>query len=107
MSEPQNTDPAEPLTGWALVSKRSSRGRFFLVGLMCLALLVGVGVFVAVHSRSAASLRRQEASAAASTFLRTWASGDASALPAQTVTGSGAAAQAYSNLDGTLGIERV
>jgi hypothetical protein len=78
--------------------ERSSQGKFFLVGLTCVALLAGVAVFV-VHSKSAASMRRQQASAAAAQFLRTWASGNLSALPAQTVTGSAAIAQAYASVD--------
>ncbi|MHB8187789.1 MAG: penicillin-binding transpeptidase domain-containing protein [Dermatophilaceae bacterium] len=104
MTEPQNPDHAETVAGWNPPPKRSSRGKFFLVGLICVALLAGVGVFVVVHSKSAVSMRRQQASAAATQFLRTWASGNLSALPAQTVTGSAAVAQAYASLDGALGI---
>src|SRR5664279_2729911 len=70
--------------------KRSSRGKFFMIGLICVALLAGVGVFVVVRAKSAASMRRQQASVAAAQFLRAWASGNLSALPAQTVTGSAA-----------------
>jgi len=68
------------------------------------ALLAGLAVFVVVHSKSAASMRRQRASAAAAQFLRTWASGNLSALPAQTMTGSAAIAQAYASVDLALGI---
>jgi cell division protein FtsI/penicillin-binding protein 2 len=49
-------------------------------------------------------MRRQRASAAAAQFLRTWASGNLSALPAQTMTGSTAIAQAYASVDLALGI---
>ena len=104
MSEPQNPDPAEAAAGWNPAPKRSSRRKFFMIGLICVALAAGVGVFVVVHAKSAASMRRQQASAAAARFLRTWASGNLSALPAQTVTGSAAVAQAYASLDGALGI---
>jgi len=104
VSEPQNLDPASAANDWPPPPKRSSGGKWFLIGLVCVALLAGVGVFVVVHSKSAASMRRQQASAAAAHFLRTWASGNLSALPAQTVTGSAAVAQAYASLDGALGI---
>lgn len=82
----------------------SYRGKFLIIALVCVALLAGVGVFVVVHTKSAASTRRQQASAAAAQFLRTWADGNLSALPAQTVTRSAAVSQAYNNLDLALGI---
>ena len=111
VSETQNPDHVEASTGGneALTfgrptSKWSNRGKFFMVGLVCVALLVGVGVFVVARANSAASTRRQQASAAAAQFLRTWASGNLSALPAQTVTGSATVAQAYTSLDLALGI---
>ena len=104
MTEPQNPDHVETVAGWHPQPERFSRGKFFLVGLTCVALLAGVGVFVVVHSKSAASMRRQRASAAAAQFLRTWASGNLSALPAQTMTGSTAIAQAYASVDLALGI---
>ncbi len=91
-------------TDWVRVSKHSSRARYLLVGLICAALVVGVGVFVVVHGKSAAATRREHASAAAATFLRTWTSGNLSALPAQTVTGSAAVAQTYASLDAALDI---
>jgi hypothetical protein len=75
-----------------------------MIALVCVALLVGVGVFVVAHTKSAASTRRQQASAAAAQFLRTWADGNLTALPAQTVTGSAAVTQAYSTLDLALGL---
>jgi hypothetical protein len=75
-----------------------------LVGLICLALVVGVGVFVVARGKSAAATRRHQASAAAAQFLRTWASGNLSALPAQTVTGSATVAKAYALVDLALGI---
>ena len=71
---------------------------------MCLALLAGTGVFVVARDRSAASTRRQQATAAANTFLRTWAAGNLSALPAQTVGGSAGVAAAYASADLALGI---
>ena len=94
------------MAGGVRASKRRSRGRFLLVGLICVALAVGVGVgvFVVAHGKSAAATRRHQASAAADKFLRTWASGNLSALPAQTVTGSAAVAQAYASLDLALGL---
>ena len=104
MTKPQDPDQAEAVPGWVLVSKRSSRGKFFMIGLACVALLAGIAVVVVLHAKSAASMRRQQASAAASQFLRTWASGNLAALPAQTVTGSAAITQAYSSLDVALGI---
>jgi len=75
-----------------------------MVGLICLALVVGVGVLVVAHAKSAAATRRHQASATAAQFLRTWASGKLSALPAQTVTGSATVAQAYASVDLALGI---
>jgi cell division protein FtsI/penicillin-binding protein 2 len=61
-------------------------------------------VFVVTRANSAAATRRQQASAAAAQFLRTWASGNLSGLPAQTVTGSAALTQAYTSVDLALGI---
>ena len=104
MSNLQNPERTESTAGWALVSKRPARGKYLLVGLICLALVVGVGVFVVAHNKSAAASRRHQASAAAAQFLRTWASGNLSALPAQTVTGSATVAQAYAFVDPALGI---
>lgn len=104
MSNSQNPDQAESATGWVRLSKRPSRGKYLLVGLICLALVVGVGVFVVAHGKSAAATRRHQASAAAAQFLRTWASGNVAALPAQTVTGSATVAQAYASVDLALGI---
>jgi len=80
------------------------RGKSLVVGLVCAALLAGTGVFVVARSRSAASIRRQQASAAAAQFLQTWATGNLSALPAQTVGGSAAVAAAYTSVDLALGI---
>ena len=104
MTNSQNPERAESATGWVRLSKRPSRGKYLLVGLICLALVLGVGVFVVAHGKSAATTRRQQASAAAAQFLRTWASGNLSALPAQTVTGSATVAQAYASVDLALGI---
>jgi Penicillin binding protein transpeptidase domain len=104
VSELQNSDQAEVVAGWVRVSKRWSRGKYLLVGLICAALVVGVGVFVVVRGKSAAATRRHQASAAAAQFLRTWAGGNLSALPAQTVTGSAGVADAYASLDLALGI---
>jgi len=104
VSELQSPDQAGSVAERSRVSKRPSRGRLLLAGLICVALVVGVGIFVVEHGKSAAATRRQQASAAADKFLRTWASGNLSALPAQTVTGSAAVAQAYASLDLALGI---
>lgn len=100
----QSPDQAGSVAERGRVSKRPSRGRLLLAGLICVALVVGVGVFVVEHGKSAAATRRQQASAAANKFLRTWTSGNLSALPAQTVTGSASVAQAYASLDLALGI---
>ena len=99
MSETQNPDHVESTTGGQPAPKWANRGKFLLAGLLCIALLAGVGVFVVARANSAASARRQQASAAADKFLRTWTSGDLSALPAQTVTGSPTVTSAYSALD--------
>ena len=104
MSNSQNPDQGEPATRWAGARKSPSRGKYLMVGLICLALVVGLGVFVGAHAKSAAPTRRHQASAAAARFLRTWASGNLSALPAQTVTGSATVAQTYAALDVALGI---
>jgi hypothetical protein len=104
VSDLQSPDHPGSAAGWDRLLKRPSRFRFLLVGLICLALVAGVGVLVVLHGKSAAAARRRQASAAADTFLRTWASGNLSALPAQTVTGSAAVAQAYASLDLALGI---
>jgi len=92
------------MAGGVGVSKRRSPGGFLLAGLICVALVGGVGVLVVAHGKSAAATRRQQASAAADKFLRTWAGGNLSALPAQTVTGSAVVAQAYASLDLALGL---
>jgi hypothetical protein len=74
-----------------------------MIGIICLALLAATGVFFVARARSADSQRRQ-ASAAADQFLRTWAAGNVSALPAQTVSGSPDVAAAYTSVDRALGI---
>jgi hypothetical protein len=103
VSETQNPDQGE--TSITPPTKRSNRGKYLLIGLICLVVLIGVGAFTVVHARSAAaSMRRQQASSAAGKFLRTWASGNLSALPAQTVTGSAGVAAAYASVDNALGI---
>jgi Penicillin binding protein transpeptidase domain len=85
-------------------AKRSNTGKILMIGLTCVALLIAAGGLVLVRAASARSTRRAQASAAAAKFLRTWANGNLSALPAQTVTGSTAVAQAYASLDVALGI---
>src|SRR5664279_3927465 len=104
MTNSQNPDQTESAPGWVRVSKRPSLSKYLLVGLICLALVLGVGVFVVARGKSAAATRRHQASAAAAQFLRTWASGNLSALPAQTMTGSATVAKAYASADGALGI---
>jgi Penicillin binding protein transpeptidase domain len=85
-------------------AKRTNTRKILLVGLTCVALLIAAAGFVAVRAASARSTQRQQASAAAARFVQTWASGNLSALPAQTVTGSTAVAQAYASLDLALGL---
>jgi hypothetical protein len=102
MTNSQNPEPVESAAGWVRAPQCPSRGEYLLIGLICLALVVGV--FVVAHGKSAAATRRHQASAAAAQFLRTWASGNLSALPAQTVTGSATVAQAYAFVDPALGI---
>jgi hypothetical protein len=104
VSETQNHDPVESSAFESSPPVRSHRGRLLLIALVCAALVVGVGVFAVVHSKMAASARRQQASAAAARFLKTWADGDLSALPALTVSRSADITQAYNNLDLSLGI---
>jgi Penicillin binding protein transpeptidase domain len=99
-----------PIPDWIPRGKsgtgRRQHGRvgFLIAGIVCLALLAGSGVYVVVHARSAASMRRQQASTSAAKFLGTWAAGNLSALPAQTVGGSTAVAAAYASVDLALGI---
>jgi hypothetical protein len=102
MTNSQNPEPVESAAGWVRVSECPSRGKYLLIGLICLALVVGV--FVVAHGKSAAATRRHQASAAAAQFLQTWASGNLSSLPAQTVTRSATVAQAYAFVDPALGI---
>jgi hypothetical protein len=106
VTEPQNPDQPETATGGSPAPKRSNTRKILLIGLTCVALVIAVGGFVSVRAASARSQRRQQASAAAARFIRTWQSGNVSALPAQTVTGSTAVAQAYASLDLALGIAR-
>lgn len=104
MRELQNPDQLGSVAGQDRVQKRRSWIRFLLAGLICVALVAGVGIFVVVRGKSAAAMRGHQASAAAARFLRTWASGNLPALPAQTVTGSAAVARAYASLDLALGL---
>jgi hypothetical protein len=104
VTEPPNPDQPETAPEISPAPKRSSTRKIVLVGLTCVALLIAAGGFVSVRAASARSTRRQQASAAAARFLATWESGNLSALPAQTVTGSTAVAQAYASLDLALGL---
>jgi hypothetical protein len=106
VTEPQNPDQPETATSGSPAPKRSSTRKILLIGLTCLALVIAVGGVVFVRAASAGSQRRQQASAAAARFIRTWQSGNVSALPAQTVTGTTAVAKAYASLDLALGIAR-
>ncbi|HEY5181195.1 MAG TPA: hypothetical protein VIJ07_15705 [Dermatophilaceae bacterium] len=63
MSNSQNPDQGEPTTGWVRPSKRPSRGKYLLAGLIGLALVVSVGVFVVARAKSVAATRRHQASA--------------------------------------------
>jgi hypothetical protein len=103
VSETQSPDQVETSSADNPAQRRSHRGRFLIITIACVALLLSAGLIVVVHANSAASTRRQEASAATAKFLRTWANGNLSALAAQTVTGSGTVTQAYNDLDLALG----
>lgn len=104
VSQPQNPDQPETTAGSNPAPKRLHQRKVLLLGLTCVALVMASGALVSLRAASARSTRRQQASAAAARFLRTWANGDLSALPAQTVAGSASVAQAYAFLDLTLGI---
>ena len=104
MSELRNLEEFETGAGWALKPRRSSWGRFLLVGFVYVVLVVGVGVFWVVHAKSAAATRRVRASSAATRFIVTWARGDVSGLVAQTVAGFAGVTQAYTAFDDALGI---
>ena len=104
MTEPQNPDQPETAAGLSPAPRRSNTRKIIVVGLTCVALLIAAGGLVSVRAASARSTRRQQASAAAARFLQTWASGNLSALPAQTVTGSKALTQVYASFDLALGI---
>src|SRR5450631_2200564 len=104
VSETQNPEQVQAAAGGKPPRKWSSPGRLLIIGVLCLALLAGTGLVVVARARSADSQRRQQASAAAGQFLRTWATGNLSALPAQTVGGSAVVATAYASVDRALGI---
>jgi hypothetical protein len=78
----------------------------FLVAVACVVVVIAVAVVVSLRAASARSTRRLQASQAAARFIRTWQAGDATALPAQTVTGATGVGQAYAFLDVALGISR-
>jgi hypothetical protein len=104
-AEPQN--PGEHQSADATTfSPRRSRRKVVLVAVTCLALVIAAGTIVLVRSASARSTRRLQASQAVARFIRTWQAGDATALPAQTVTGATDVGQAYAFLDVALGISR-
>jgi hypothetical protein len=59
MTNSQNPEPVESAAGWVRAPQCPSRGRYLLIGLICLALVVGV--FVVAHGKSAAATRRHQA----------------------------------------------
>ena len=104
-AEPQNPDQHQSADATTF-SPRRSRRKLVLVAGTCLAVVIAAGTIVQVHSASARSTRRLQASQAVARFIRTWQAGDATALPAQTVTGATGVGQAYAFLDVALGISR-
>jgi len=104
VSETQNPHQVLAAAGRIPIPNWIPGGKSLMVGLVCAGLLAGTGVFVVARAGSAASLRRQQAKAAAVQFLQTWATGNLSALPAQTVGRSAAVATAYASVDHALGI---
>jgi hypothetical protein len=105
VAEPQSPD--QHLSANAMTfSPRRSRRKVVLVAGMCVALVIAAGTIIQVRSASAGSTRRLQASQAAARFIRTWQAGDATALPAQTVTGATGVGQAYAFLDVALGISK-
>ena len=53
MTNSQNPEPVESAAGWVRAPEFPSRGEYLLIGLICLALVVGV--FVVAHGKSAAA----------------------------------------------------
>jgi tRNA threonylcarbamoyladenosine modification (KEOPS) complex Pcc1 subunit len=104
-AEPQNPDQHQSADATTF-SPRRSRRKLVLVAGTCVALVIAAGTIVLVRAASARSTRRLQASQAAARFIRTWQAGDATALPAQTVTGATGVGQAYAFLDVALGISR-
>jgi hypothetical protein len=104
-AEPPNPEQDQGAGAMTFSPKRSRR-TIVLGALLCVAVLIAAGSIVQVRSASARSAGRLQASQAAARFIRTWQTGDTSALPAQTVTGAAGVGQAYANLDVAVGISR-
>jgi Penicillin binding protein transpeptidase domain/Penicillin-binding Protein dimerisation domain len=104
-AEPQNPDQ-HPSAGATTFSPRRSKRKVVLVAGTCLAVVIAAGTIIQVRAASARSTRRLQASQAAARFIRTWQAGDATALPAQTVTGATGVGKAYASLDVALGISK-
>jgi hypothetical protein len=106
VSAESQTPDQDQSAGAMTFSPRRSRRRVALVALTCVAVVIAAGAIVQVRAASARSTRRLQASQATARFIRTWQAGDATALPAQTVTGATGVGQAYAFLDVALGISR-
>ncbi len=104
-AEPQNPDQHQSADATTF-SPRRSRRKVVPIAVTCLAVVIAAGTIIQVRSASARSTRRLQASQAVARFIRTWQAGDATALPAQTVTGATGVGQAYAFLDVALGISR-
>ncbi|HEY8717420.1 penicillin-binding transpeptidase domain-containing protein [Pengzhenrongella sp.] len=91
---------SDPAAGQDAAPRRRRPRKALWIAFACVVVLLA---FVAVRA-AAADSQRHDASTAATRFLRTWANGDLSALPAQTVSGSAAIAETYKALDLALGI---
>jgi Penicillin binding protein transpeptidase domain/Penicillin-binding Protein dimerisation domain len=107
---PMAAEPRSPDRDWSqgaiVFSPKRARRRVVLVVLACVAAVIVAGAIVQVRAASARSTRRLQASQATALFIRTWQAGDATALPAQTVTGAKGVGQAYAFLDVALGISK-
>jgi hypothetical protein len=104
-AESQDPD-RDPGAGAMTFSPQRSRRKAILVALSCVLVVIAAVVVVQARAVSARSTRRLQASQTTARFIRTWQAGDATALPAQTVTDASGVGQAYAFLDVALGISR-
>ena len=107
---PVAAEPLSPARDWSegamIFSPKRARRNVALIVLACVAAVIIAGAIVPLRAASARSARRLHASQATARFIRTWQAGDATALPAQTVSGATGVGQAYAFLDVALGISR-